>query len=497
MTEPTATVDATRRTALNVVFSAVSQIAGKVLTLVWTLAAARLLDAADFGVFFYALAAATLVTTLSEWGFDPVLVREASRAPERLGALTGAALRLEFAIAVPALAVSGLLVSQSQDGPEHQVAVLLVFAGALLEVLSDTARAGAQAAQRQGGTATALVVQRLATAALIIAALLLGFDLVGLSVGFLLGTVVGAAGHAIALARLGLRLTPGWRKEIRPLVATSWFVGASAIALIALSKVDTLLLQALRGSREVGLYAATYRLLDTTLFFAFALSSGIFPAISASGRAEDASSGIRAGLGVAALVYAPFAAICLVDSGALLRLLFGGQFVGAAPALAWLAFAAMPYTMAYLGNGALQALDLGGWLLGSAVAAVVLNVVANLALIPDYGATGAGAATAIAYLVEAAIVLAVLRRARGVRVRPVGALLIPSAVAGAYAGLLWLLPWPALVEIGVGGAAYLTISVALIARFRPADLEFLRSLRSRRAPVSSGPIDAAPGATAG
>lgn len=478
-------------------FSALSQIAGKALTLVWVIVAARLLDAGDFGVFFYALAVATLVTTVAEWGFDAVLVREASREPSRLGALTGAALRLELAVALPALLIGALVLLLGQDGREYRAAVVLVFGGALLEVLSDTCRATSQAAQRQGGTASALVAQRFVTAVLIIVALVLGFDLVGLCVGFFAGTVVGVLGHAWALRRLHLNLHRGWRAELRPLITASWFVGASAIALIAVSKVDTVLLQVLRDSREVGLYAATYRLLDTTLFFVFALSSGIFPAISASGQSRDASRGVSSGVAAAAFIYAPFAAVCLVDAGPVLRLVFGSQFVGAAPALAWLALAALPYAIAYLGNGALQALDLSRWLLITALGAVVLNVSANLLLIPRFGATGAGAATTLAYVAEAIAVLVVLRRSRGVSVAVFGGAAIPMLGALLSAAVLLALPWPVLLEVAAAAVAYLAVTPLLMRRLRPDDLAFLTALRPQRNRVTTEQAAVGPAATDG
>lgn len=466
-------------------FSALSQIAGKALTLVWVIVAARLLDAGDFGVFFYALAVATLVTTVAEWGFDAVLVREASREPSRLGALTGAALRLELAVALPALVIGCLFTVLGQEGGENRAAVILVFSGALLEVLSDTCRATSQAAQRQGGTATALVAQRFVTAAMIVVALVLGFDLVGLCVGFFLGTAVGVVGHGWAMRRLELNLHEGWRRELRPLIATSWFVGASAIALIALSKIDTVLLQVLRDSREVGLYAATYRLLDTTLFFVFALSSGIFPAIAASGESRAASRGVSSGVAAAAFIYAPFAAVCLVDAGPVLRLVFGSQFAGAAPALAWLALAALPYAIAYLGNGALQALDLSRWLLITALGAVVLNVSVNVALIPHFGATGAGAATTLAYVAEAAAVLVVLRRCRGVRVAVLAGAVLPVLGAALSAGVLVLLRWPVLLEVAAAAITYLAVTPLLMRRLRPDDLAFLTALRPQRGRVTA------------
>lgn len=479
MPEGASAATGARRTALNVVFTAAAQIVGKFLTLVWTLVAARQLHPDDFGLFFYALAVSTLITAVAEWGFDTILIREGSRAPARIGGLMRAALRLELGLALPALVVGGLVVGLMQDSSRLRLCVALVFGAALLEVFSDTCRAVAQAAQRQAGVAGALVVQRLASAALIVICLLTGARLTGLCLGFLGGTIVGAIAHGLALRRLQIDLSGSWRGELRPMLRASWVVGASDIALIALAKLDTVLVQGLRGSHEVGLYAATYRLLDTVLFVVFALNSGLYPPMAASGRPEDVGRGIRVGTSAAALVYAPFIAACLVDSHQIVHLIFGPSFDAAAPALQWLAVASICYALSFLAHSGMQALYLSRWLLLTATTAVGVNVVANLLLIPHYGATGAAAATTIAYGVEAVVVLVLLHRHRGVRARIAPALVVPAVAGTAYGVLLHLLPWPAPVEILAGGVVYLAAALALTRWWRPGDLDALRGLMRR------------------
>jgi O-antigen/teichoic acid export membrane protein len=182
--------------------------------------------------------------------------------------------------------------------------------------------------------------------------------------------------------------------------------------------------------------------------------------------------------------------VCLVDAEPVLRLLFGDQFVGAAAALQWLSLAAIPYAIAYLGNGALQVLDLSRWMLITSVGAVVINVGANLALIPGHGAAGAGAATALAYLAEALIVVVVLRRLRNVRAAVLPAVLIPVVAGGAYAVLLWALPFTAILEITLGGVGYALLALALMRVLRPTELRAVRRLVSRGSVTEAANEDA-------
>src|SRR4051794_15255194 len=90
-----------RRTAGNVAAVATAQIVGKALSLAWIVVAARVLPQRDYGEFSFVFSLALILSAVAEWGFDPVLVRLASRRP--------ADLDRHYTEAVVAQAVVGLL----------------------------------------------------------------------------------------------------------------------------------------------------------------------------------------------------------------------------------------------------------------------------------------------------------------------------------------------------------------------------------------------------
>lgn len=469
-----------RRTAGNAAFAASAEVIGKIATLAWTLLAARLLDVERFGTFAFVLSAALLLAAVAEWGFDAVMVRQASAHPERLPGLLAQALVMQLAVGVLAFTGVGLLLGGSRGDGAFRLTVALVLTAVLFDIASDTCRGAAASRQRQTATSTALVLQRLVTAALIAAALLAGYGLVGLSAGLLLGSALGLGAHVAALRRLGVRpdLSAVSRVQLADFLRGTWWIGLSILTLMALFRVDALLLAALRGDKEVAAYAAAYRLVETVLFLAFALRAAVFPIMSATEDRGRIAAAMQAGFSALALVYVPYAVVVVFEGDRVLHLLYGAPYDAlAAPALAGLALTPLVYGLAFFGSAGLQSVDATRGLLMASTAALSVNVGLNLLLIPEYGATAAGAVTTVSYAVQAGVVMTSLRRS-GVRPR-LGRPLLEPLAAGAVLTLFLTLPLPLIVEVPVGGIVYLAVWALLVRRTDPRQLAVMRSVLRR------------------
>src|SRR5207249_1992890 len=104
--------------------------------------------------------------------------------------------------------------------------------------------------QRQGGVSKALVVQRFATAALAVAALVAGFGLVGLAATYFVGTVVGAVGVLVSVRKMGVRFDRRLvkRRSFLQMGRLSIAVGIDTLVALALFRVDQVMLGALKGT---------------------------------------------------------------------------------------------------------------------------------------------------------------------------------------------------------------------------------------------------------
>lgn len=448
-----------RRTGVNVAVSLAGQLIGKASTLAWTLVAARELSRSGYGVFFYAYALAGLASAVAEWGFDPVLIERVARDHDRADpdlvdvAYTNAQ-AAQTAIAVPAFTVAAVLAAASPHSGGDRLAVVFVCLAVLFDLWTDTARAVGAALRDQVPTSRALVVQRGVTAAAAIVTLVLGGGVLGLCAAFLGGSAVGVAAHHSALRGLGVRLQ---LRAVRPaaLVATARdcaTLGVTVVVMMALFRLDVVLLGVFRGNAAVGAYAVAYRLFETTLFLTFSVQGATFPVMTAADDPVVVGREVSRGLALAGSVYAVFFAVCLCDAPGVIRLLFGPAYTHvSAGALRWLAAAPLCYLAGALATSALQAVRRRPLIVASAVVALIVNVALNLALIPRMSGTGAALATTVSYAVLAAVALVGLARA-GVRVPMWRALGAPVLTGAATAGLLLALPLPTIADVAVATA---------------------------------------------
>jgi O-antigen/teichoic acid export membrane protein len=473
-----------RRAAGNVAAVAVAQVAGKVLTLAWTVVAARVLTQTEFGEFNFLLALALILSAVAEWGFDPALVRLASRSPRERDRHYTEAMLAESLVGLLLFGAVLVAVQPTRDTHDARVAMVMIFVAVFIDLWNDTARSVGAAAGHQGRTSVALIVQRLVTALLVLPLLWAGAGIAGVAAGMLGGCVAGWAANLLALRSFKSRLRPRalTRAGLRSFAWISLPIGVSSLILVIVARVDMVLLEMLQGSREVATYAASYKLFETVLFVTFAVSSVTFPLMSAAAHDPDRVRSIaRTGIGVMSVLLAPFAAVCLVEAPAVLRLFFGADYArDSAGALRWLAVAPLLYALAYTGGTALIAVGRNRGLVISSLVAAVVNVGANLLVIPHWAGTGAAAVTTASYAAEAVVALVLLRSTCGpLRMATVA----PEALlAGVGLGAaLWVSSAPLLVEVPVGLALYL-VGWSLLARRRtPEQIGFLVGLLPGRA----------------
>ena len=465
----------------NAAANAIGQVIGKLSTLAWTIVAARLLTRSEFGGFNLALSVALLVTVFAEWGFDVVLVRRTTSDREQVGRLLALAVTWQLLVGLPVFVATGVVAVLSRQGEADAAMFALVLAAIYVELWNDSSRAAASAVHRQGPTTVALVCQRAVSAALIIVALALGWGLAGLGATFLLGSVVGWVTHQLALRRLGIRqqFRPFAWSDLREFAHGAAVFGVNAIVLIALARVDAILLSAIKGDDDLGSYAAAYRLFETTLFLTFAVSSSVLPVMSGQPEPRKVGGLFEGSFNAVLVAYVPFAVVCLIDARGVLQLFFGDRYaVSASGALEWLSLSPVAFALAYLAVVALTALRRTRSLLAASISATVANVGLNLLLIPRYAGTGAGAANTLAYAVQGVILVVMLARHCG-GLSVLDTVTEPLVAGAVFASFLLVVPAPTVVEIAAGLVVYAAVWLAMVRWRRPERLRFFIELIRR------------------
>ena len=473
-----------------------------------------LTDLSEFGAFLTAVAVINLGGRLSQLGTGTGLIRFISRA--RAHDRPGDVPAIVFVGVVPALGLAvllGVLIVVGADviapriaaADSERVAHHLRMAGWFLP--SVTMVATLTAATRGWGT--------MLPATMIANLLRPGLQLVGLGLLVALAIrspdttalvywspmAVAAVAAAVVLSAMVRRTAP--HPTTSPRVAGPYwrFTGPRSVASGFASGIewsDALFVAAIAGPRAAGIYTASTRLLTIGRTVQFAATQALLPQVSRLLAVDDtvaAQRVFRTAATWSITLTWPWFVLVLLYAEPLLAI-FGPEFASGAPAvrilaLAWMVGTALGPVEAVLlmaGRSVLNVMDLG--------AALTVNVVLNLLLIPRLGLTGAALAWLGSILVNNLAPLVQVRAATGMTPLDTAAGRIALAALASFGGsgaLGRALVGPTLfglVIAGVSGAvAYLLLlwRIDPQGRLRQAVLALL--YRRRNVIGTSDPVD--------
>lgn len=298
----------------------------------------------------------------------------------------------------------------------------------------------------------------------------LGFGVTGILIAWTLG-------GAVSLLIAGRRLELGWRRFRFPAVDREDVRFAAPLlavssGLLALALVDRIILSGFLPIAQIAPYALGYSIVDQAASISFSvLLASRFPAMVKTFDLKG-SDVARAELRQAILHFTALTTVPLMLLGIygdrVARLVGGSQYADAD-------FRFIPFVAVGLFlNGLHQYLSIPfqlsrktrAWA-GSVAIGVLVNVAANLALVPLYGTLGAGIATTLGY---GAVVLSLQLQAGARRTLPPADLLRRALAVGsavAVAVLATRLPW-------VASAMLVTVTyLAVAAASRPALVRYL------------------------
>jgi O-antigen/teichoic acid export membrane protein len=383
------------------------------LLLVLLLVAGRYLGVDDYGRFTYALAVSTIIETVMDIGLAHVTVRAVAREPESAPVLFRHVLGLKVMWVAAGLVIVFVSAPLLRSDP---VVIRLCYLMGLSSAARSyflTARGLLQGTNRFGLEALTVVSDRVLLLVFGTAALLLGYDVVGLGVAFVVARLVMFVAVTALLHVLLGRAMPTFDRQVwRELQAAALPLGFFMISLNLYSYVDTVILGAMRSNAETGLYGAAYRIYEGLTYPPSIIASLVTPRLSylfvhdparVRGLLTRAVSG-------AAVMGVVLGGAAVVVAAPLVRVLFGSAFEGAARPLQILAGGAIFVFCTWILHAAAIATNLDRRLFLTTVVGLTTNVLLNLAFIPRWGMNGAASATVIAEAVTVGLLFIQLRR---------------------------------------------------------------------------------------
>lgn len=494
--------DQMRRTTANLGLYSLSQVTNALLAIVLIGVITRQLGRSGFGEFSFLYVIAALASLLADFGLGPWLTRSVAEAPARSRALLGQALGLRalltLAVGLAVLLPAALYLGQP-DRLTGLAWMLAYTTGLGFVTILESFLMGHQRADR---VALSVIGGKLLEMVSVLAVLQ--------SAGTpTVGNVAAALAAACALRVLGVwaltRLpaagagdsnTPGIRRQgAVALLRQAAPFALAGVAWTTYSKVDVLILERFVHAEQLGLYTAGYRVLEALLLIPRSVVGVTFPVVSAAWAAHDRQlSLLRGPTRLLMAIGLATAAGLFVVAADLLAMLFGPQFREATAVVQILAATLPLLFLNQMLSMMLSATHRQGEWLGVLAGVLVLNVSANLLLIPRLGIVGAAWATLISELASLVILGLKLRGRHGRLLSPgwfirslIAALLMGVAVHYVPGGLAAQIPTGVLL---FGGAA---LALGVVQR------EELTALRTRERATEGAlvgtrtePLDRAP-----
>lgn len=378
-------------------YKAFADLAGKAVMFVITVAAARRLAPAAFGVFSLASTLGWMIAVASDFGIQLHVARAVARQPRHAAGILRAWLhvRLWTAAAAVGLVMLALIAAQARVDVAMPILLFALVYGcsALVEFLHYFYRG----LSRSDLESSLTIGQRAATLAFGLAVLLWRPDVSLLALAML---VPMAATLAVSI-RIAMRLgaphesidgveiampPPNIVSELRADVLP---IGAGIVLSALYFRIDVFLVEWWRGTEAVALYNAVFRVIEALRLFPAALLAVALPSLC---RARDLRP--LAAVSIRAMAFAVVVTAALwITAGTAIPLLYGPAYTAAVPAFRVLAlsfpllslnYALTLQLIAWNGQRAYAALCAG---------ALAVNVALNAVLIPSASIVGAAWAT--------------------------------------------------------------------------------------------------------
>ncbi len=374
---------------------------------------ARHLGPERYGLLNYAIAFCAPFSALVGLGLNGILVRDLVREPESAGELLGsaAALKAGAGMISASLCIAFVFLIPGID-PRTQWLVVVTIAGTALQAVDvfdlwfqAQSQARVSAWVRSGASVCVNASK----------------------VGMILGDVplpwfAAAAGMELIVAGLGLwllmrRQPQAWRVRWRrcaTFMREGWLVAVAGIAVQIQAYFDQVLLNAMRGPAEVGVYAAALRLIAVFSFIPMALSAAAAPEITRA-FLDDRERYFRRMSGLYRAMYVAFACTWVplaLFSNLVVETVFGPEFAASAVLLPVLAWRLLITNLGVVRSVYLTNERLNGHGTWTAITGAAVNIALNVVLIPRWGAMGCCVAALVSFGLNTVVLEAVHARGR-------------------------------------------------------------------------------------
>jgi O-antigen/teichoic acid export membrane protein len=483
--------DVVRRIARNSVVPIVSQLVIRGSDLAVAIVLLRLLGPEGNGRYAIAVVVWLYVKTVSDFGLSLLATADIARDRAAAGRVVGETTLLRLlvlgvtALPVGVYVASGL--ARDSLAVESAIAIALLYLSIVPSSYAEAINSALNGFERMEIGAWLNIAVSLVRAPLaVILAGWLGVE--GVALAALVAALLSADLYRRTANRTGVSNVV-WslgRSSARRLAERSWPLLLNALLVNLFFRVDVFVLQAVKGDEALGIYDASYKLINLVTIVPAYVTLAIFPAMAQrSGDPDALDRTLRTASYFLVWIAWGIVAVTSSTGGTAIRVLAGSDYLPDAATLLRILIWFAPISFL---NGVIQyalvASEQQRRIVPAFVAAVSCNLALNLALVPEFGARAAAVATVATEFVILASFAYLTRDSalRAVTLRSLLGLWRPT-VAGGVAAVVALV----IVDRNGEAVALLTAMVAFVVLtialrvFGEREIELIRRALQRSA----------------
>ena len=373
-----------------------------IFTVLVLLAAARFYGVEKYGMISFGLSCSALFGFISGYGFMQLSIREVAKDKSLASKYASNITVLKSTLKIVSFVLLIIFLNLFEYPYEVRVVVYVFSFATFFRSFSFTFRYLYRAFEKFELEAITLGLERTFILLAGLLVIYLRLSIVYFALAFLLIRVLGAVFTYTITNRRLIRISP----EIDCNFCKHLFIVAFPFAITSFlfsiySSIDTVMISFMKDQTQVGLYNAAYRLFEGIILLPSIITDSFYPRFSIQNKVSKVAVldlYKRAGkyIGVISL---PITALVIVTGEEIISLIYGAEYLESVLTMKVIFIAFLFLSMARLCNTLLNSINRQKESAYLYTATVIINIIMNIILIPEYGATGAAFATIISEFV--------------------------------------------------------------------------------------------------
>ncbi len=398
----------------NIFWLSSSQIGSRLIRAVIIIYAARVLGAAEYGIFSYALGIAAFFTIFADIGISQIITRDLAQKPEKEMQYFSTAFWLK--ILVLSITTILLLFVAPYFTKIEAARILIPFIAiiTIFDGLREFSLGLFRAKEKMELEALISVFTNISITIFGFIALYISANAKSLTFSYAASTALGFLVSLIIARKYYSKVFTNFRKDLlRPIFTSAYPIALLAFLGAFMLNTDFIMLGWWRTSEEIGYYSASQKIIQLLYSLGAIIATSLFPLLSrlvASKESDRVKNLMGRGLTMVFFMSIPIFAGGAILAKPIIALVYGQEYLPATSSFQILVltpFFIFPQLL--LGNFILAHNQQKKLKLPAALGSIG-NIVFNIILIPLYGIAGCSMATVLAQLLNTSITWAIAKK---------------------------------------------------------------------------------------